>query len=81
MSGFNIRAVPVLRYIDKPWLKILIFSTNETLLKTFSMALFRFFNISYISQNYRLMEIMSTNTNGEFKIPADIKNRVSCHES
>ena len=45
-SSFSTRAVPVLRNIDKFWLKTLIFSNNESLPRCFSRALFRFFNIS-----------------------------------
>ena len=34
-----------------------------------------------ISQNYRLMKLRSTNTNGEFRAPADIEDGVLCHDS
>ena len=34
-----------------------------------------------IFQNYRLMKIRSTNSNGEFRVPADIKDGLLCHNS
>ena len=34
-----------------------------------------------IFQNYRLMKIRSTNSNGEFRVPADIKDGVLCHDT
>ena len=34
-----------------------------------------------IFQNYRLMKIRSTNSSGEFRVPADIKDEVLCHDS
>ena len=34
-----------------------------------------------ISQNYRLMKIRGTNTNGELRAPADIKDGVYGHDS
>ena len=34
-----------------------------------------------ISQSYRLMKIRSTNKNGEFRAPADIKDGIFCPES
>ena len=38
MSSFNTRTVPVERYFDKFWLKALVFSNNEPLLRCFSRA-------------------------------------------
>ena len=34
-----------------------------------------------ISQNHSLIKIRSTNTNGEFRVPADIKDGVICSGS
>ena len=33
-----------------------------------------------ICQNYRLMKIRSTYSNGEFRVPVNIKNGVLCHD-
>ena len=64
--------IPVLPHINKSWLKTLIFSSNG-----FQGPCSGFLKFLAISQNYRLMKIRSTNTNGEFRVPADIKE--VCH--
>ena len=81
MSSFNTRTVPVLRHIDKSRLKTWISSNNETILSALYGLYSGFSIFLVISQNYRLMKIRSTNANGEFRVPATIKDGVLCHDS
>ena len=54
MSSFNTKTIPVLRHINKSWLKTLIFSDNA-----FQGPCSGFSIFLVISQNYRLMKIRS----------------------
>ena len=81
ISSFNTRAVPVLPHINKSWLQTLIFSNGESLPRYSSRALFRFFNISCDFSEPQAKKSRSTNTNGEFRFPSDIKDGVLCHNS
>ena len=79
--SFNTRAVQVLRHIDKSSLKTLRFSNNQSLSKCFSRALLRFYSISCDFSELQTNEIRSANTNGEFRVPADMKDGVLCPDS